>query len=67
MYALPINLLPSGDPSVSCEPEFGEPNVLGVDAEPGEVILGIPGPPPPHICAGLGQGKPGYGCGGYKP
>lgn len=56
---LPINLLPSGDPSVSCEPEFGDPNVLGVDAEPGDVIFGMPGADPGHICVGAGHGKPG--------
>ena len=54
--------MPSGDPSVSCEPEFGDPNVLGVEAEPGDVIFCIPGAG--HICVGAGHGKPGYGCGG---
>lgn len=55
---VPISRFPSGDPNVSCDPEFGEPIVLGVDVEPGEIKLGIPGPPPPHIC-GDGHGKPG--------
>lgn len=39
---LPIRRLPSGDPKVSCDPEFGDPRVRGVDAEPGEIMFGIP-------------------------
>jgi hypothetical protein len=35
-------------------------------ADPGDVMLGIPGAFG-HMCAGAGHGKPGYGCGGYKP
>jgi hypothetical protein len=48
-FNLPINLFPSGDPNVSCEPEFGEPKVRGVDALPGEVILGMLFAPVGHI------------------
>lgn len=63
---LPINLLPSGEPNVSCEPELGEPIVPGVELEPGGVIPGRPDPVG-HKCAPGAQANAPYGCGGYKP
>lgn len=60
--------MPSGDPSVSWDPELGEPSVLGVEAEPGEVIFGAMECMLGHMWEGEGHGKPVYaGWGGYNP
>lgn len=42
---------------MSCDPEFGDPKVPGVEVEPGDVKLGSCAPPGQR-CAVAGHGKP---------